>query len=222
MAQVTKEYLTSRARQLLVGMTERDRWVYALPEDGFATARTLLGDRGLEKTGEEARGDVLRFMGPEVPRIVLFEHDALGVVFVEGEGSAVVPHLRALLDATGFLPQSGLWGAALDIGTPGSGRALTVLAHMAVFWDEDWIDMFVLHLASPDAVVRRQALAAVTVAAMVSRDAGPARTLVAEALTRERFPQLAATMRETLALLEVVDGGVLDLAHLGVELPSIP
>ena len=67
---------------------------------------------------------------------------------------------------------------------------------MVVAWDEDWSDLFLLHLASPDPVVRHDATLALTVAVMVARDAGPAPALLEEAIRREKFPKLKETMRE--------------------------
>jgi len=56
---------------------------------------------------------------------------------------------------------------------PEATKALRTLAHMVVAWDEGLGDLFLLHLAAPDPVVRHDATVALTVAVMVARAAGP-------------------------------------------------
>jgi hypothetical protein len=65
-----------------------------------------------------------------------------------------------------------------------------------VAWDGDWADLFLLHLASPDPIVRHDAVTALTVAAMVARDRGPAPELLAEAAKRETYPKLKDQIEE--------------------------
>ena len=77
---------------------------------------------------------------------------------------------------------------------------------MVVAWDEDWGDLFLLHLAAPDPVVRHDATVALTVAVMVARDAGPAPALLEEAIRREKFPKLKETMTEALNLVRGLTG----------------
>jgi len=50
----------------------------------------------------------------------------------------------------GLLRQSTLLGTAADVRDPRPPKALRTLAHMVVAWDEDWGDLFLLHLAAPD------------------------------------------------------------------------
>lgn len=223
MPNVTEVALKERARALLVGMTERSRWVYALPRDGFATAREVLEAEGMQRVAEEADGHVLRYASEAAPEaaFVVFDSAELDVALIEAEGDAAVPCMQKLLELTGFFPQSKLWGDALDIGGPRSTTSLKILAHMAVAWDEDWTDLFLLHLASPDAVVRREALSATTLAAMVAREAGPAIELLEEAKRREKFPKLAATIDEGLVVLRALDGQPLPIDKLPVA-PSTP
>jgi hypothetical protein len=212
MVHVTEAALKERARSLLVGMTERSRWVYALPRDSFSQVCELLESEGLPKVADDAEGKVVRHVTEnETAAFVVFDNAELDVVLVEAEGDAAVPTMQKLLEITGFLPQSKLWGDALDIGGPRATRSLKILAHMAVAWDEDWTDLFLLHLASPDATVRRDALTATTLAAMVARDAQPAIELLEEARRREKFPKLAESLDEALQVLRRLDGQALDL-----------
>ncbi|HHH26998.1 MAG TPA: hypothetical protein ENK57_01435 [Polyangiaceae bacterium] len=218
MPNVTEAALKERARALLVGMTERSRWVYALPRDGFPKVRDLLEAEGMKKVAEEAEGHVTRYAseGSEAA-FVVFDSADLDVALIEAEGDAAVPTMQKLLELTGFFPQSKLWGEALDIGGPRSTTSLKILAHMAVAWDEDWTDLFLLHLASPDAMVRREALSATTLAAMVAREAGPAIELLEEARQREKFPKLAETIDEGLRVLKAVDGQPLPIDQLPTD-----
>jgi len=109
------------------------------------------------------------------------------------------------LDKTGFFAQSALLGSAYDVGTEDARKALTTLAHMVVVWDGDWADLFfLLHLASPDPVVRHDAVAAVTVATMVARDKGPALELLAEAAKQESFPKLQETIADATKLIAAI------------------
>jgi hypothetical protein len=75
---------------------------------------------------------------------------------------------------------------------------------MVVAWDGDWGDLFLLHLASPDPVVRHDAVTAITVAAMVARDAGPAPELLAEAGRRESYPKLKETIDEAMKCVAAI------------------
>ena len=83
---------------------------------------------------------------------------------------------------------------------------------MVVGWDEDWSDLFLLHLASPDPVVRHDAVVGLTVAVMVAHDAGPAPDLLDEAIRREKFPKLKETMTEALNVVRGVTGGPVEIA----------
>jgi hypothetical protein len=207
--------LKARARSLMVAMTERSRWIYALPRDGsFARARAIAEEHGMavRETADEGRVLKLEPANDGGARLLLFDNRRLDVVLLEGAGDTVAPVVRAIVETAGFLPQSRLWGAALDIGEPGCERALAILGHMAVSWDDDWTDLFLLHLASPDATVRRQAIDALTVAALVAADTTPALELLGEARRRERFPKLAETLDEAIRALQGVGGGPAELA----------
>src|SRR3954451_11988239 len=115
-------------------------------------------------------------------------------MLIEGAGGDAPPVLADVLEKTAFYAQSTLLGTALDVRDPEAPKALRTLAHMVVGWDEDWSDLFLLHLASPDPVVRHDAVVALTVAVMVARDRGPAPELLAEAATRESYPKLKETI----------------------------
>jgi hypothetical protein len=82
---------------------------------------------------------------------------------------------------------------------------------MVVAWDEDWSDLFLLHLASPEPVVRHEAATALTIATMVARDPGPALALLEEARRRETFPKLRETLAEALQIISGTTGGPVEI-----------
>lgn len=206
--------LRGRARALLEAMTERARWIYAVPRGpGAPRVGPILEAEGLGCEEQDAGGQVARFSsGRGDASFVVFDSPELGAVLIEAEGPGAPPVLRKVLDATGFLAQSELLRGALDVQSGRASKPLRTLAHMVVAWDEDWSDLFLLHLASPDPVARHEATLALSVAAMVARDAGPARALLGEALKRERYPKLRETMAEALRLVEAMTGGPVELA----------
>jgi hypothetical protein len=220
MPAVTEAALKERARQMLVDMTERSRWIYALVREGSIDAITAAVEQaGLPRVAHDAGGSVAKYANVDASQsLVVFDQADLDVVHVEAAGDGIVPLMQTILEATGFIPQSQLWQRALAIGEPGSGRALRILAHMVVSWDDDWTDLFLLHLASPDAVVRNDAALSTTLAAMVARDVPPALELLAEAERREKFPQLATTLAEARRVLEAYDGRAVDVAGLDRDL----
>jgi hypothetical protein len=209
--------LRARARTLLEAMTERARWVYALPPDTAAKfLRPILKDRGLNVEEEDQKAKAFRASNAkESAHFVVMESAELDVTLVEASGGDAQPILAEILERTGFFAQSQLIGTALDIKDEEAPKALRTLAHMVVAWDEDWSDLFLLHLASPDPVVRHEATLGLTIAVMVARDRGPAPALLDEALRREKFPKLAETMREAANLIQGLTGGA-------VELPAEP
>ena len=213
--EVTEQALKDRARTLLVAMTERDRYMYALDRDSLPKVKAVMEELGVPEIDDAAGGAVLRYM-TDTPRadFVVFDNEALGVLFLQGDQAGCVPVMAKILEATGFVPQSKLWGEAIDIGTPEAQRALKILAHMAIGWDEDWTDLFLLHLASPDPIVRHDATLALTTAAMVSFEQQAAIELLAEAQKREKFPKLKDTMAEAEAVLRKLGGEAMDLVDL--------
>jgi hypothetical protein len=126
----------------------------------------------------------------------------LGLTLLQAYGATTPDRLGPVLESTGFAPQSRLLRQAYDVGGDDARRALTALAHMVVAWDEDWADLFLLHLASPDPIVRHDAVLATVVAALSAREREPARTLLQEAARREKFPRLKETLTEALATVE--------------------
>lgn len=213
MKSATETALKLRARTLLEAMTERERWVYALPREAAdGQARAFLQERGLSVEEEDAAAGVVRLLdAKDKARFVLFSSAALEVTMVEASGPEAPELLGELLEKTGFYAQSQLLATALDVRDPECVKALRTLAHMVVAWDEDWTDLFLLHLASPDAVVRHEAVTSTSVAAMVARDPEPARRLLEEALSREKFPKLRETIEEAIALVSAMGGGPVQL-----------
>ena len=90
---------------------------------------------------------------------------------------------------------------------------------MVVAWDEDWSDLFLLHLAAPDPMVRHDAVLALTTAVMVAGDAGPAPALLDEAIKREKFPKLKDTMAEALNVIRGVTGAPMEISPDAGEEP---
>jgi hypothetical protein len=211
--QVTQAALKERARTLLVAMTERSRWVYALPNaSDFATVRAIFAAEGIAPSATEADGKVVKYEQGDASFVVFDASVELGAVLLTGIGDDATPWIRAILDATGFVPQSGLWERALAIGQPEATLALKLLAHMAIGWDDDWSDLFLLHLASPDPVVRHDATSALTMAAMVAGEADAALLLLEEARKRETYPKLADTLDDALRVLRAFRGDPAELA----------
>lgn len=205
----TETALKARARSLLEAMTERARWMYALPRDAgeAGIARAILEEAGLRIEESDDKAGVARFTSAGgAATFVLFDAADLEVLLIEGTGSGAPELLAKVLDRTGFYAQSQLLRTALDVRDPEAPKALRTLAHMVVAWDEDWSDLFLLHLASPDPVVRHDAAMALTVAAMVAHDPGPAPALLAEAEKRETFPKLRETLKEAAQVIAAMSG----------------
>jgi hypothetical protein len=187
-------------------MTDAGRWIYALPpreatkhltrtftSHGFAVRET---DEGAKVSKWSNAADTASF--------VVLERDDLEVTLVEAQGGDAVAPLAMLLKETGFFAQSALLSSAFEVATEDARKALLTLAHMVVAWDDDWADLFLLHLAAPDPVVRHDAVTALSVAAMVARDKGPSPELLAEAARRETYPKLKETIEEARKLVEAI------------------
>jgi hypothetical protein len=188
--------LKDRARTLIERMTHRSRFVYAVPRAAARThlAKVLTEQSFILRETDDA-GRVSKWSNAEkTATLVVLERVDLDVTFLQGDGGDAVAPLGAVLDKTGFFAQSTLLESAFDVGTEDARKALLTLAHMVVAWDGDWADLFLLHRASPDPVVRHDAVTALTVAAMVARDRGPAPELLAEAAERETYPKLKETI----------------------------
>jgi hypothetical protein len=190
--------LKDRARTLVERMTDRERFVYAVPrEEARAHLAEVLTEQGFALRETEDAGRVAKWANPsDGATLVVLEREDLDVTFVQGDGSDAIPALGAVLGKTGFFAQSTLLESAFDIGTEDARKALLTLAHMVVAWDADWADLFLLHLAAPDPVVRHDAVTALTIATMVARDRGPAPELLAEAAKRETYPKLKETIED--------------------------
>jgi hypothetical protein len=213
MPRPTETALKNRARTLLEAMTERGRWIYALPRDEAPAALSAIAlARGLAAEETDAAAHATRFVSSNgKASMVVYDSAELDVTLVEAAGGEVPEVLADVLERTGFYAQSTLIGTALDTKNPEAPKALRTLAHMVVAWDEDWSDLFLLHLAAPDPVVRHDAVLALTVAVMVAHDAGPAPELLDEAIRREKFPKLKDTMKEALNVVRGVTGGPVTL-----------
>lgn len=206
----TETALKSRARALLGAMTERARWMYAVPRDAgeLATARAILEGDGFHVEDSDEKAHTYRFAAARgETAFVLFDSDELEVLFIEATGADAPETLAKVLERTGFYAQSQLLKTAIDVRDPEAPKALRTLAHMVVAWDEDWSDLFLLHLASPDPVARHEAAMGLAIATMVTRDAGPAIALLEEAKRREKFPKLKETLDEAIQVISGLTGG---------------
>ena len=200
--------LLARAKELVHRMHDVERWAYAI--DASVPAETRVGavlEAGYVVAEEDTEARVVRYEAPAAGNtppdaLVTLERPDLGVVLLQAHGPTTVDRLGPVLERTGFVPQSRLLGRAYDVATPGASAALTILAHMVVLWDEDWADLFLLHLASPDPVVRHDAALGAVVAAFSARQVEPARSLLEEAARREEFPKLKQTLLEALHAVE--------------------
>lgn len=211
----TETALKGRARALLEAMTDRARWIYAVPHDAGepATARAILEEAGLAREESDEAAHVTRYSNSAATAaFVLFDSPELEVLLIEATGPDAPELLAKILERTAFYAQSQLLRTAIDVRDPEAPKALRTLAHMVVAWDEDWSDLFLLHLASPDPIVRHDAAMALTVATMVSQVAGPAIALLEEAHKREKFPKLRDTLFEALQLVSGVSGAPVTIA----------
>ena len=195
--------LKDRARALVEQMTARGRFVYAVPcEEARRHLATALSGAGFALRETDDGGRVAKWGNAgDAATFVVLERADLDVTFIQGDGGEAVAPLSAILEKTGFFAQSTLLESAFDVGTEDARKALLTLAHMVVAWDADWADLFLLHLAAPDPVVRHDAVTALTVAAMVARDRGPAPELLAEAAKRETYPKLKETIDDARRLM---------------------
>jgi len=212
MPRPTDTALRNRARALLEAMTARARWIYAVPQEEGPAVRALALASGLRVAQEDEGAGATRYENEKgSASLVTLDSAELEVLLVEAAGVDASELLAKIVDTAGFYAQSTLLGTAADVRDPEAPKALRTLAHMVVAWDEDWGDLFLLHLAAPDPVVRHDATVALTVAVMVSHEAGPALALLEEALRREKFPKLKETMTEALNLVRGLTGGAVEV-----------
>lgn len=193
MRRPTETALKSRARALLEAMTARQRWIYAVPrDDGPAAVRAVALADGLRATNDDATT-----FANEKGTATIATRDAaeLEVLLVEAAGEDAPEILAKILDQAGFYAQSTLLGTAFDVHDEEAPSALGTLAYMVVAWDEPWKELFALHLGASDPVVRREAAAALAIAAETARAQGPAPALLDEAIAREKVPEISEAMR---------------------------
>jgi hypothetical protein len=213
MLRPTETALKQRARQLVEAMTERARWIYAIPRDEAGKVRPRLEAAGFTCEEEDAGGQVARYVkAGSRAAFVVFDSPVLDVTFVEARGEDTPETLGAVLEDTAFYAQSTLLGVACDVGDPEAPKALRTLAHMVVAWDEDWSDLFLLQLASPDPLIRHEAVTSTSIAAMVAQESAAALVLLREAESHEKYPKLKETLGEAIRLLEAASGSPLTLA----------
>lgn len=204
--------LKDRAKALISAMNERARWIYALPREVGAVI-SVLSAEGFRAGEEDTGAHVFRWSNAGgTAHFVLFDSAELEALLMEAEGGDAAPVLAKVLSKTGFYAQSKLLETALSVGHPEAGKALRMLSHMVIAWDEDWSDLFLLHLASPDPVVRHDAAASLSLAAMVAREVGPSVALLEEARRRETFPKLRETLGEAIQMVRAAVGGPVDVA----------
>jgi len=201
--------LKERARVMVTRMMDVGRVVYAVP---FATGREAMESAvrasGLELAETDGEAAVSKWTVRDGEKresgdlLVLLEREDLGVFIFELRGEGAIERARTILERVPFVPQSRLLAQAIDVASPDAPKALLVLAHSVVVWDDDWGDLFLLHLASPDPIARHNAVAATFLAAMASDARQEARALLKEAHARERYPKLRETIEDAISRLE--------------------
>lgn len=195
----TEDDLLERAREIVHRMHDVERWAYAIDYAASPKVRAAVLAAGYRVAEEDEEAHVVRFEageGAALDGLVMLGREDLKVIVLQAYGPGTVDRLAPVLEATGFVPQSRLLADAYAVGEARARAALTTLAHMVVRWDEDWADLFLLHLASPDPIARHDAVLATVVAAFSARQKEPAHTLLAEALARETFPKLKEALIE--------------------------
>ncbi len=210
--------LKDRAKALVHAMNARSRWIYALPRAfGIGALKALLIGHGFRADEEDTQAGVYRLVSDSSQALfVLFDSADLEALIIEAEGAGAAPVLAKVLEKTGFYAQSQLLEMALRLNHPEALKALRTLAHMVIAWDEDWSDLFLLHLASPDPVVRHEAAACLSLAAMVAREAGPSLELLEEARRREAFPKLRETLGEAIQMVKAATGAPVEIGADGM------
>src|SRR4051794_6721175 len=101
----TETALKQRARALLGAMTERARWMYAVPRDEgeAATARSILEADGLRVEDSDDKAGAVRFSNAKgSAAFVLFDSPELEVLLLEATGEDAPESLAKILDRTGF------------------------------------------------------------------------------------------------------------------------
>jgi hypothetical protein len=201
---VTDADLKERARVLVERMAEVGRIVYALPlETPREEFESALAEAGLLLREVDSEAEVSRWTDEhEEDLLVALERADLGVRIFEIRGPGAPSRVRTILGRVPFVPQSRLLREAIDVTSPDARKALLVLAHGVVVWDDDWTDLFLLHLASPDPIARHDAVVATFLAAMVAAAREPALTLLREAHQRERFPKLKDDIADAIERLD--------------------
>lgn len=211
MKSLSEDDLKDRARELVHRMHDVERWAYAIDVDAAATSlMRAIEDAGYWLAERDVAAKVVRYEVEDSPEdgLVTLERTDLGLVLLQAFGPTTPDRLGPILERTGFVPQSRLLRDAYMVGDRRASRGLVALAHMVVVWDDDWGDLFLLHLASPDPVARHEAALATVIAALSARQAEPARSLLSEALDRESFPQLRETLAQALSAVEPIEAPV--------------
>jgi hypothetical protein len=205
--------LQSRAKTLVERMVEVGRVVYAVPTHiDRAKVEAAIQSAGLKlrevaapplmDAKDDWHDDVTRWTDESADdELVLLERPDLGVHIFEVRGPHAFDRARAVLDRVPFVPQSKLLREAIDVASPDAPKALLVLAHQCVKWDDDWTDLFLLHLASPDPLARHNAVSCTFLAAMISGARLSAVELLREASRREKFPKLKETIDDAVQRL---------------------
>src|SRR4051812_41907352 len=119
----TETALRARARGLLEAMTERARWIYALPREGAAAVRAIALDKGLRVEEEDAAAGAARY-AKDKASLVTLDSSELEVMIVEAAGPEAPAVLADILERTGFYAQSTLLGTALDVKDEEAPKAL--------------------------------------------------------------------------------------------------
>ena len=198
------------ARRMLADMSERARWIYALPRSPrtlrVVTARLAAAGAGRLRQKSAASWVVEHVTGSERCRLGAYDSADLNCLLLLGEGAEAPPVLAGILEHTGFLPQSRLWDEALATARPGAPRALAILAHMCVAWSEEYADLLRRHLEADDENVRGQAVDSLCVAALLAAEPVRGAQLLQAVKQREMSPEVADKASAAADLLRAVAG----------------
>src|SRR5262249_7997518 len=128
----TDTALKGRARALLAAMTERTRWIYAVPRDETKQVQPILETADLVCEERAQAAGIARFSEPSKISFVVFDNPELEMMLIETAGEDAPPILAQVLDKTGFYAQSQLIDTALNVHDPETNKTLRTLAHMVV------------------------------------------------------------------------------------------
>lgn len=187
--------LKNRARLLLEAMSERGRWVYAIPQDATEVIHEIALAEGLTPAEDG------KFRSNDGAELHLLHDPELEVLLLIAEAPGVVTVMSKILERVGFFAQSQLLAVAYDTDDEEAPTALRTLAHMLATWGEPWKDLFDLHLNATAPAVRSHAIQSLQVASSICPEV-PVDLLLQYRLEQEISPEIQEVLQQ--AIKEVV------------------